>query len=368
MVIVEREADKRSTRSNLSSTTSSANAVGDTKGKQEQLSFIDSLAVDLFGGKKSKSKKSPKEGGVSSMTAAVLDDSSAAAAAAVVINKDDATATTVNKEMVAVATVSIESGNFEDAADGLMDELQKIKERNTFHARDMKDINDPNELHKLLDVVMQENEELWHISHRAVDAVKQTNMRITAIEKEIIVCKDKNGEIEKIKKEMHLLMEDKHKREIRDADCCILIKNIQMTRGESSEQTWDIVTGIINDIGAQVEPTHVKRLLPPKTKAAELSRAGKSSAPFIKVWFQSPWEKREIFKQVPNWAKARPNNKVQFERCFPPFLLPSLKELEHKAFNLRRTDGCRTRIDIRGTELVLMKKMRDSNQYQLHPL
>ena len=132
-----------------------------------------------------------------------------------------------------------------------------------------------------------------------------------------------------------------------------LKKHQDARKTETRTQTWEVLEDFKVFLEANVTFCDYMRL--PDFVQGQTVKVG-----VIRAEFLTMDDKFNFFNKL-SGTSGRPDLKgVSVDQELPRFLLPQKKLLETEAYNLRRTEGVKTRVIIKRLNLVLQKKSKEA--------
>jgi hypothetical protein len=159
------------------------------------------------------------------------------------------------------------------------------------------------------------------------------------------------------------------KADIRSTDNCLLIRGVP-TRAvnETRKQTQEVVSNLLAELGVkdEVEIASAERL-PAKNVMNGASQATSSgsinkNAPTIRIQLAEAKMKFTLYKALPKWRRPKELAQLRVQQEYPYVLRALNEKLEKEAYELRKK-GFKTRVQLKGTTLVLFKKGRSDAEF-----
>ena len=144
---------------------------------------------------------------------------------------------------------------------------------------------------------------------------------------------------------------------------CLLIKGLPLhpnvgASGETREQTKQVLDGFFKNLKLAKPPTlasYARFRLNQRIIAGGSALRRKAIAPIIRIELITDDDKTAIFNGISKNGKTKELKGVSLQNDYPSFLLERKKELEAKAYLVRKKSkgSKRTRIVVRGVDLAL---------------
>jgi hypothetical protein len=206
---------------------------------------------------------------------------------------------------------------------------------------------------------------------KRMDEIKESNARIeTKIAemdgrlKQIELLKVAVTRLEKEVKEMKGLSRSMKLNEIEGKKFWLVIKGLknhtEMTTYETRAQTKNVLDNLFGYLGVDLVLADYFRMQAPKrpqrVQGAQGAQGRPPSTGIVKVKLMTIDDRLNIFSRVATLGRNQELKHVTFQDDLPAFQVESFKKLDKAAYDLRKSEGVRTRIQTRGTELILQKR------------
>jgi hypothetical protein len=166
------------------------------------------------------------------------------------------------------------------------------------------------------------------------------------------------------------------KNDLRSTDNCLLIRGVPArSPNERKEITMGTIGEILADLKVEneVKVTSAERLVSKKggesardgKNAPLAANAGNENAPTIRIKLQDAAMKYVLYKALPKWNRPRDLQKFRVQQEYPQSMRGANDKLEKIAYDLRQA-GFKTRIQLKGVNLELLKKGKSDAEFQIH--
>ena len=205
---------------------------------------------------------------------------------------------------------------------------------------------------------------------KRMDDIKESNARIEAkiVDmdgrlKQIEALKAAVTKLEREVKDLKNLSRSMKLNEIEGKKYWLVIKGLknhtEMTTYETRVQTKDVLDSLFGYLGVDLVLADYYRMPAPKRPPG--GAQGKTLTGIVKVKLQTIDDRLKIFSRVSTLGRNQELKHVTFQDDLPAFQVESFKKLDKTAFDLRKAESVRTRIQTRGTELILQKREKTEN-------
>ena len=194
--------------------------------------------------------------------------------------------------------------------------------------------------------------------------VLQQSQAAQAKDEEIAALKQ---EVQGLKKELGQVKKEQRVAAIREMRNNVIIRgvpvhNMATNQQENFHQTKEIAGMVLQTLGVDIKPLAVRRLRVGQAAKERAKKAGRGAIPPLLLQLASDVDRRSLYQQLPN-LKGTTGESWKFTQEVPAFLRASLDQLEEHAYNLRKNQGCKTRIITKGDKLVLLKKATNEKEF-----
>lgn len=210
---------------------------------------------------------------------------------------------------------------------------------------------------------------------KRMDEIKESNARIETkiVEvdgrlKQIELLKMTVTRLEREVKELKGLSRSMKLNEIEGKKYWLVIKGLknhaEMAAYETRAQTKNVLDSLFGYLGVDLVLADYFRMPAPKKQQRGQGAQGFQGRPttgIVKVKLMTIDDRLQIFSRVATLGRNPELKHVTFQDDLPAFQVESFKTLDKAAFDLRKAEGVRTRIQTRGTELVLQKREKTEN-------
>lgn len=208
---------------------------------------------------------------------------------------------------------------------------------------------------------------------KRMDEIKESNTRIeTKIAemdgklKQIELLKNTVGRLDREVKELKGLTRSMKLNEIEGKKYWLVIKGLKhhadMATFETRAQTKNVLDNLFGYLGVDLVLADYFRMPAPKRQQRGMGAQGRPPLTgIVKVKLMTIDDRLNIFSRVATLGRNQELKHVTFQDDLPAFQVESFKTLDKAAFDLRKAEGVRTRIQTRGTELILQKREKTEN-------
>jgi hypothetical protein len=208
---------------------------------------------------------------------------------------------------------------------------------------------------------------------KRMDEIKESNTRIeTKIAemdgklKQIELLKNTVGRLDREVKELKGLTRSMKLNEIEGKKYWLVIKGLKhhadMATFETRAQTKNVLDSLFGYLGVDLVLADYFRMPAPKRQQRGMGAQGRPLLTgIVKVKLMTIDDRLNIFSRVATLGRNQELKHVTFQDDLPAFQVESFKTLDKAAFDLRKAEGVRTRIQTRGTELILQKREKTEN-------
>lgn len=164
------------------------------------------------------------------------------------------------------------------------------------------------------------------------------------------------AELNSLRKETAETKEVRIRAEIEQRADSMLVRGVRIIQGETNDTLLQQLNGYLEELGvAGAAQVVTARRFPARTDG---------KVPTVAVRLNNREAKFKIYKALATTDWGRANRAISFVDDYPPVLRDQLKQLEKKAFEVRRDHKWQTRIQLRGTALVLRVRKQPGGRFQ----
>jgi hypothetical protein len=194
-----------------------------------------------------------------------------------------------------------------------------------------------------------------------------SKMLLSGILKIVKMLDEKNKEVETLKKELSAVHSEVadlkrivHGHEFERVKNNIIVSGLSLHKDakerETMEQTKEVIQALYKEMGLdykEANPEHSYRLP---------GKPDQKGPPLMKIQFSREMCKKAFFAALP---KLRSNKKISvgISDEIPSYLKEQFKMLSEKAYKLRKDKGCKTRIVVKFSGLVLLRKDKGAERF-----
>ena len=219
----------------------------------------------------------------------------------------------------------------------------------------------PNMAEAAVNELLKRMDEIKESNHRIETKMAEMEERLKQIE----TLKVSVTKLEKEVKEFRGLSRAMKLNEIEGKKYWLVIKGMKthkdMVNFETRAQTKEILNDLWNYLGVNLVLADYFRLQVPRRPQGAQGAQRQPVTGIVKIKLTSIDDRHLIFSKVSTLGRNQELKHVTFQDDLPAFQVETFKKLDKAAYDIRKAEGVRTRIQTRGTELILQRKERTEN-------
>jgi hypothetical protein len=195
-----------------------------------------------------------------------------------------------------------------------------------------------------------------------------SRMLLSGILQIVKMLDERNKEVETLKKELSAVHSEVadlkkivHGHEFERVKNNVIVSGLALHKDAKERESVDQIKDVVGWMFGEMDLDHKKAKIDQCYRLP--GKPDQKGPPLLKIQFSREMDKKAFFAALPNLRKSTKKISIGISDEIPSYLKEQFKMLSEKAYKLRKDKGCKTRIVVKFSGLVLLRKDKGAERF-----